>query len=158
MTNLVRRFEPLGELARLQRQVDSLFGEMFGGNSPARVGWTPSVDVEKTADSMVYTLDLPGLRAEDVNIEAQNGVLLISGERTYEQEEKHEGYFVRERSHGTFARSFSLPQGVRTDDITAQFEDGVLKVTVPLPEETKPKRIEVRTGAGATNELTQTTS
>jgi HSP20 family protein len=117
------------------------FDEMFGRTDTATGAWTPSVDVSKTRDAIVYSFDLPGLSPDDVRIELQNGMLLVSGERKEETEEQHEGYFVRARSFGSFARSFTLPQGVGADDVKAEFADGVLKVSVPLPEETKPRRI-----------------
>jgi len=141
MTTSLVPFEPFNDLARMQQRLDAMFEEMFGRTDTARTAWAPSVDVSKTPDAIVYSFDLPGLAADDVTIEIQNGMLLVSGERNEQKEEQHEGYYVRERGFGSFARSFSLPHGVAADDVKAEFTDGVLKITVPLPEETKPKRI-----------------
>ena len=142
----MRRPSPFGELGWLQRQIDEVFDQAFGGPGAqaATTPWLPPVDVAKTADAFVYAFDLPGLTSEDVTLEAQNGMLVVTGNRRHVQDDGHEGYFLRERSYGSFTRSFSLPRGVRPDDITASFESGVLKVRVPLPEETKPKRIPVQ--------------
>lgn len=142
MSTLMR---PFGALDWLQRQLDTAFDEAFSGPQSARTPWVPTADVAKTADAVVYSFDLPGMKESDVSLEVQNGMLVISGERHHEKEEQHEGYFLRERAEGTFTRSFSLPRSVRPDDITASFENGVLKVRVPLPEETKPKRIPLTT-------------
>jgi HSP20 family protein len=91
----------------------------------------------------VLKADLPGLREEDVQIEMRDNVLTISGERRPEFEDTQNGYYRVERAFGSFSRSLTLPEGVDADKISAEFENGVLEVTIPKPEERKPHRVEI---------------
>ena len=119
-----------------------LFNSLF--DSPvAAQRWTPSMDLVETDDHYLLRADLPGMKQEDVAIEFNDGVLTLSGERGHDYERKEKGYFRIERSFGKFSRSLSLPDGVDPDRIDAAFHDGVLEVTIPKPEQRKPRRIEV---------------
>jgi HSP20 family protein len=105
------------------------------------VGWMPAMEVVEKPQLLVVTAELPGLGAKDVNIAVDDGVLTISGEK---QEEKKEGaedsqYYVFERRYGSFRRSFTLPNSVDVDKISAEFDNGVLKVTMPKSENVKAK-------------------
>lgn len=140
----VTRWDPLAQLDRLQREIDRMF-EGRAGSGIESVSWMPSTDVEQTESAVIYKLDLPGTKPEDVKIEVHTGMLTVSGERKHETEEKHEGYYSRERITGSFARTFTLPKGTEQDDISAKFDDGVLTITVPRKEEAKPRTISIGT-------------
>lgn len=108
------------------------------------VVWLPQVEVLQRGDNLVVRADLPGLRPEDVRVEVDNGALTISGERSYQAEDENEGVYHSERAYGAFLRTIPLPQGVNPEDVQARFTDGVLEVTIPLPKESRSKRIDVR--------------
>jgi hypothetical protein len=93
-------------------------------------------------------VDIPGMSADDITIQLHERTLMISGQRREETESEHEGYYSRERTTGSFTRSFLLPDGITAETIAADATDGVLRVTVPLPKPTQPSRIEVRGGSG----------
>jgi HSP20 family protein len=105
--------------------------------------WVPEMDLIENDDHYLLTADLPGMKQEDVSIEFSEGMLTIAGERKIEYERKDKGFFRLERSFGKFSRSLTLPDGVDPDRISATLHDGVLVVTVPKPEQRKPRRIEV---------------
>jgi HSP20 family protein len=132
------------ELNALQGEMNRLFNSFFdeGGNGSQR-RWAPAVDLVEREDSLVLKADLPGMSENDVQIEVRDNVLMISGERTAEHEEKQNGYYRVERAFGHFSRSLQLPGGVDTSGIAASFENGVLEITIPKPEERKPRRIEI---------------
>ena len=105
--------------------------------------WVPEMDLVETEDHYLLKADLPGMKQDDVSIEFNDGALTISGERKAEYERKEKGFFRLERSFGKFSRSLTLPDGVDPDGIQAAFHDGVLEVTIPKPEQRKPRRIAV---------------
>jgi HSP20 family protein len=133
--------------------MNRLFGTFFdsptgAGNGGAR-RWIPAMDLVEEKDHYVLRADLPGLSEQDVNVELEDNVLTISGERKSEHEERKEGFYRVERASGTFARSLTLPQGVDHDSIQARFDKGVLEVRVPKPEEHKPRRVAISVGGSA---------
>jgi HSP20 family protein len=127
------------------RDVDRLFDAFFGADRDQSRRWVPPVDLVEAEDHFVLKADLPGLTEQDVSIEVQDGTLTISGERKDEQESRERGWYRIERSFGSFSRSLTLPDGVDPDGITARFENGVLEVSIPKPEERKPRRVEIST-------------
>jgi HSP20 family protein len=136
------------ELSTLQSEMNRLFNAFFdeGDNGRLRQGtrrWAPAVDLFERDNSLVLKADLPGLTEGDVKIELHDNVLTISGERSADFEDKQNGYYRVERAFGSFSRSLTLPEGVDADQIKASFENGVLEVTIPKPEERKPRRIEI---------------
>jgi len=135
------------ELNTLQTEMNRLFNTFFdeGNGQASQAGrrWAPAVDLFEREDSLVLKADLPGLHEDEVQIEVRDNVLTISGERRAEFEDKQNGYYRVERSFGKFARSLTLPDGVDADSIAASFDTGVLEVTIPKPEERKPRRIEI---------------
>jgi HSP20 family protein len=142
------RWEPLREFSTLQNEMNRLFNTVFdaptagnGGSTLRR--WMPAMDLVETADSFVLRADLPGLTEDDVKIEFDDGTLTVSGERKSEHEAKGEGYYRVERAFGSFSRSLTLPQGIDPEAVTASFDRGVLEVSIPKPEERKPRRIEI---------------
>jgi HSP20 family protein len=143
------RWEPLREFSTLQNEMNRLFNTVFDAPSPGNSGtlrrWMPAMDLVETADHFVLRADLPGLTEDDVKIEFEDGTLTLSGERKVENEDKGEGYYRAERAFGSFSRSLTLPQGIDPEAVTASFDRGVLEVSIPKPEERKPRRIEIGT-------------
>ena len=109
--------------------------------------WSPQVEVRQNGNQITVCADLPGLTAKDIDIEVEDGILTISGERHQSSEDKKEGYYRSERSYGSFARSVALPDGVDENQIRAKFDNGVLEVTVPVPEQRqRGRRVEIQSG------------
>jgi HSP20 family protein len=145
------RWEPLRELSSLQNEMNRLFNTVFDapatpGNGGTMRRWVPAMDLLETADHFVLRADLPGMTQEDVKIELEDSTLTVSGERKSEHEDKQEGYYRVERAFGSFSRSLTLPKGIDADAVTANFENGVLEIRVPKPEERKPRRISIAVG------------
>ncbi len=149
-------WDPVREIDTLQGEMNRLFSTFFdtptarGGNGGAATArrWIPAMDLVEAGEHFVLKADLPGLAESDVNIEVENNVLTVSGERKAELEEKHEGYYRLERAFGAFARSLTLPDGIDADAVTASFDNGVLEVRIPKPAETKPRRVQIAVGGG----------
>jgi HSP20 family protein len=144
------RWEPVREITSIQSEMNRLFNTFFdtptAGNGSAARRWIPAMDLVETDDHFVLKADLPGLKEEDVNIEVEENVLTVSGERKAEHEDKREGYVRVERSYGSFRRSLTLPEGVDAEAVTANFDNGVLEVRIPKPEERKPRRVAIQVG------------
>jgi HSP20 family protein len=145
------RWEPLRELSSLQTEMNRLFNTAFDapatpGNGGTMRRWVPAMDLLETADHFVLRADLPGMTQEEVKIELEDSTLTVSGERKSEHEDKQEGYYRVERAFGTFSRSLTLPKGIDAEAVTASFENGVLEIRVPKPEERKPRRISIAVG------------
>jgi HSP20 family protein len=132
------RWNPARELASMEiDRLNNMFADLYGTGR----GWTPAVDIFESKDrEYVIKADLPEMKREDIHLSFENNVLTLSGERTLEQPE---GLHRSERFHGAFSRSFTLPNTVDGNGITAAYKDGVLTVRVPQREEAKPKQIEV---------------
>jgi HSP20 family protein len=131
------------------RDVDRLFDAFFGGERDAGRRWVPPMDLVEAEDHFLLKADIPGLAEEDVSIEVQDGTLTISGERKAEHEARERGWYRIERSHGSFSRSLTLPDGVDAEGIAAEFDRGVLSVRIPKPEERKPRRVEIKAASAA---------
>jgi HSP20 family protein len=147
------RWQPAGELNTIQNEMNRLFDTLFdvpvrGNGIAASPRWIPPMDLVETADEFVLRADLPGLAENDVNIEVEENVLTISGERKAEHEHRSEGYYRVERAAGAFSRSLTLPEGIDPDSVRASFERGVLEVRIPKPEERKPRRVSIAVGSG----------
>jgi HSP20 family protein len=145
------RWEPLRDLASIQNEMNRLFGNVFdtpapGGNGNTLRRWMPAMDLVETEDQFVLRADLPGLSDGDVNIEVEDNVLTVSGERKSEHETSKEGYHRVERAFGSFSRSLTLPEGVDADAVTASFDRGVLEIRIPKPEQRKPRKISIGVG------------
>ena len=141
--------------APLQTEMNRLFGSLFDSPTLATRRFSPPIDLVETETAYVLRADLPGLRAQDVKIEFDHDVLTISGERRSEQEISANGYRRVERASGSFARSLTLPAGVDASTIEASFTDGVLELTVPKPEQSKPQRIAITATAPSATEGSQ---
>ena len=128
----------------LRRDIDRLFEEAFGGNSNGS-SWMPMVDIRETKSDLNIEFELPGLKPEEVEITADNGVLTVTGEKRSERKEGDESsrYHLIERSYGRFTRSFQLPKGVNENEINADFDHGVLRVRIPKSALPQPRKIEI---------------
>ncbi len=151
---LIRR-EPARELQSLHQEVNRLFGTFFdsqagGGHARALRRWVPAVDLVEEGERYVLRADLPGVREQDVKVEVNDNVLTVSGERHAEHEHRRDGYYRVERSSGRFSRSLLLPDGVDPKAVHARYENGVLEVSVPKPEQPQPHRVSIDVAAGAT--------
>jgi HSP20 family protein len=148
------RWEPTRELSSLQGEMNRLFSAFFDDPGQANGGtgmvnrWIPAMDLVEQDEHYVLRADLPGMREDDVNIELENNVLSISGERKHESAEESKGYYRLERASGAFSRSLTLPEGVDAEAIAASFQDGVLELRIPKPEQRKPHRVRISAGAG----------
>jgi HSP20 family protein len=147
------RWEPLRELASIQNEMNRLFGTVFDapaatGNGGTQRRWMPAMDLVETDDHFVLRADLPGLSESDVDIEVEDNVLTVSGERRPEYQQSKEGYHRVERAFGSFSRSLTLPEGVDAEAVSAGFDRGVLEITIPKPEQRKPRKVSIGVGAG----------
>jgi HSP20 family protein len=138
------RWEPFRELSALQNEMSRWMG--LAGASPANgqsSTWLPAVDVWETEGELMLSFDLPGIPEQDIAIELNDNVLTVSGQRSRETEQSTERYYRFERRFGSFSRSVTLPPGVQEDAVSANYDNGVLEIRVPKPEEPKPKRIQI---------------
>ena len=151
---MITRWAPFRELNTLQDRMNRLFQESIG--SPGNHGeealvsgaFVPPVDVYEDEHKVVIKVEAPGIDQKDLDIRVENRLLTISGERKFEQSEKKENYQRVERQYGSFTRSFTLPGTLDTESIAADYDNGVLKVTLAKRAEAKPKQIKVNIGQG----------
>jgi HSP20 family protein len=129
------------EMTSLQRTMSRLFGgfDLEGG----RAGYFPAVDVAETEKEYVFTADVPGLQKDDVHVEVDKGLLKIRGERKEHKEEKGKNFLRKEHFYGSFNRIFPLPADAKTDNVKADYKNGVLTVRVVRAEELKPKSVKI---------------
>jgi HSP20 family protein len=140
------RWDPFRDLTALQGEVNRLFSRATGGDVGDRQSWTPAIDVVETDHAIVLKAELAGMDPKDINIEVQDNVLTVSGERRFEEEVKEDKFYRIERRYGSFSRSLALPPTADEGKVEAKYENGVLKVTVPKAEIAKPKKITVTVG------------
>ena len=150
----VVRWEPFREVALLQNEMSRFMNGLLEGNGRTSQSWIPALDVWETDNEIVYALDLPGIPEDKISVELDDGALTISAERERTQEESEDRFYRFERRHGTFSRTFGVPQGVTEGDIHADYRNGVLEVHVKKPEQPKPRRIQIGSSEQATIEGT----
>jgi HSP20 family protein len=139
---------PFGLLDALTNDVE----RAFRGFAPAMKEdfWTPATEIRKCNGDLVVTAELPGIQKDDVKVELTDEALIIQGERKSEHTDDHDGYHRTERSYGRFYRMIPLPEGAKPDQVKAELTNGVLKVSIPLPQAKKqPRVVPVETGAKA---------
>jgi len=145
------RWEPLRDLMTAQRDFDRMFRGVFSpegeGDLSTRT-WAPPVDIYENGDNLVLKAEVPGVNPDDVEIRVEDNTLYLKGERKFEKEVKEQNYHRVERTYGTFTRSFSLPNSVDADKVTASYNDGVLTLTMPKKEEAKPRTIKINVSKG----------
>ena len=147
MMNLVR-WNPYGEMTAMKNRINRMFSEPYWltrrMDDDTDMGmWNPVVDLYEKDDHFVIKAELPGVDKKNISIDLKDRVLTLSSERSYENEVKEESYYRRERSYGKFQRAFTLPAHVESDKIKAEFNDGLLQIEVPKPEEQKPKQVTI---------------
>lgn len=135
-------WRPFADFGELRHRVEEMFREAGIGGDGA---WTPSVDVIRKDGTVVLRADLPGIKPDEVKVSVEDDVLTVSGEHTEESEEEEGSYMRRERRFGSFSRSMSLPAGVKAEDIESTTKDGVLEVTIPLPQAEQKQAVEIET-------------
>ena len=146
---VLTRWDPFRELTSLQNRLSRLFEEQLGAGREEALtsgAFIPAVDVYEDEHGIQLKLEVPGIDQKDLDIKVENNVLTVSGERKFEKEEKEENFRRVERRYGSFSRSFTLPNTVNTDDITADYNNGVLTVRLAKRAEAKPKQIKVTVG------------
>lgn len=147
MTNLVR-WEPFRDAVSLRDAMNRLFKEsvvqpLTGWPAPVRAE-ALAMDMYETDDAIIVKAAIPGIKSDKLNISISGDILTIKGETSAEEEIKEENFIHRERCYGSFCRSLTIPLSVVTDKAEAEFEDGVLTLTLPKAEEVKPKAIKVK--------------
>jgi HSP20 family protein len=147
----VSRWEPFHGAATLQEQVNRLFSDVFERNTPesSLSTWAPAVDIYEGEHELVVKADLPDIDPKELDIRVENNVLTIRGERKFEKKVNEENYLRVERTYGAFSRSFSLANTVSPENIRADYQNGVLTLSIPKREEAKPKQIKVNVGTPA---------
>lgn len=134
-------------LTTLQREVNRVFEQMFGGSAAPAAGFAPSVEMKETDQGIVVTAELPGIEEKDVEVLLEGDLLTISGEKQQEKTEEKAGVHLSERSYGSFRRSLRLPWATEPSNAHAGFDKGVLTVTLPKPPEAKPSANRIPIGA-----------
>lgn len=140
------RYNPFSELRAMQDQMNRLLDHAWNrehGEDLREGVWQPPVDIYEDSESVVIKAELPGMDQKDIVVKVENHTLSLRGERKHDQEVRKENYHRIERYYGTFQRCFSLPHTVDVEKITATCDRGVLTITLPKKEETKPKQINV---------------
>lgn len=134
--------DPFSFMRRFHEEMDRSFSRFFGKESRGgEVGtWTPAIEVAERDGQLQVHAELPGLKPEDVKIEVTDDALIIQGERKYEHEENKDGVYRSERRYGQFYREIPLPEGANVEQAKAQFNNGVLEVTLPVPEQKSNRR------------------
>ena len=143
------QWNPLKDREELERRLAALLGTReatgHGGKEALTVAqWSPLVDIMEDEKEYLIKAELPDMKKEDVRLTVENEVLAISGERTFEKEEKGKKYHRTERAYGSFVRSFSLPEDADGSTVSADYKDGVLHVHLPKSQKAKPKAIEIK--------------
>jgi HSP20 family protein len=138
------RYEPWSLFDQLRREMERGLTTQTGEESSAATSdWVPAVDIKETEDSFVIIADIPGVKPEDIEVQMDNGVLTIKGEKQTENKEEHDDFKRVERSYGSFYRRFSLPDTADSESVSAKSDHGVLEITVAKQEKTQPRKIAV---------------
>lgn len=146
LTRFVPFRSPLQDVAVLQNRLNSIFSDFTRPDSGDEVtagNFIPAVDIYEDAQKLVLKLEVPGIKQDDLQIHVENQTLSIKGERRFESNEKEENFHRIERRYGSFVRNFTLPQTVDTNAIEANYDAGVLSVSLPKKAESKPKQVKI---------------
>jgi len=148
---ILNRWEPSRETT-LQEQFNRVFGDMLerADDGSNLTHWAPAVDIFETEHELIVNADLPGVNPQNLDIRVENNILTIRGERKFDGDKANEENYLRvERAYGPFSRSFSLANSVKWDAIKADYQNGVLTLSIPKREEAKPKQVKVNVGTQA---------
>ena len=143
----ITRWDSLRDVLALQNRMNSLFQEYNRsgeGDALTTAAFVPPVDIYEDEHKIVLKLEVPGMKESDLDIQLENNVLTVKGERKFERDEKNKGFHRMERSYGSFVRYFTLPDTVDTENVKAEYKAGVLSITLPKKEVAKPKAIKVQ--------------
>ena len=144
MSNLIR-WEPAREMMTLREAMDHLFDDAFTRPLTLRDGWSaPAINMYQTDDEVVVKASLPGVKADEVQINITGEVLTLKGETRQVEEKKDKAWHMREQRWGAFERAIALPTEVVADKAKAEFENGILTISLPKAEEVKPKIINIK--------------
>jgi HSP20 family protein len=145
-TNLaLAPWRPMSALDELEHQMDDIFGLRALRRFPMMEReWVPAMEMIDKGDQYIIKAELPGMKEEDVDVSLSNDILTVKGEKKSEKEVKEEDYYFSERGYGSFSRSLSLPSDVDAKKVEADFEDGVLKITLPKMAEVKSEKIQIK--------------
>src|SRR6201982_2637894 len=151
---VLTRWDPFREFSTLQDRMNRLFRDSYGEREEALTTSTfaPPVDVYEDEHNITLKIEVPGIDEKDIDVRIENNTLTVHGERKFEKEEKEEHYRRIERQYGSFPRTFTLPNTVDTEGVSATYEKGVLKITLAKKAEAKPKQIKVNVGGEKTLE------
>jgi HSP20 family protein len=149
------KYDPFREVRSLQDEVNRLFSTAYPSNREEMTNgnWFPKVDIFENSDTLVLEAELPGMNSDDFELSFENNTLTLKGERKFEKKSEGDNYHRVERGYGSFTRSFTLPPTVTAEGAKAEFDNGVLRVSLPRREETKARKIEI-TGSGASQPKT----
>jgi HSP20 family protein len=155
---VLTRWEPFREFATLQDRINRVFRDSYTGGSQddslTTSSFAPAVDVYEDEHKVSLKIEVPGIDEKDIDVRVENNTLTVHGERKIEKEEKEENYRRVERQYGSFIRTFTLPTTVDTENVSANYDKGVLKITLPKKAEAKPKQIKVNVGSTTSAEKT----
>jgi HSP20 family protein len=153
---VLTRFEPFREFSTLQDRINRVFRESYRSASQdeplTTSSFAPAVDVYEDEHNVTLKIEVPGIDEKDIDVRLENNTLTVHGERKIEKEEKEENYRRVERQYGSFTRTFTVPNTVDSEKVSATYDKGVLKITLPKKAEAKPKQIKVNVGAEKTLE------
>jgi HSP20 family protein len=152
---VLSRWEPFREFATLQDRMNRLFRESYNENQDQSLttsSFAPAVDVYEDEHNVTLKIEVPGIEEKDIDVSIENNTLTVHGERKIEKEEKEENYRRVERQYGSFTRTFNLPTTVDSEKVSANYDKGVLKISLPKKAEAKPKQIKVNVGGEKTLE------
>ncbi len=157
MSSMITRWDPFRELNTNTDRMNRLFQDTFGQSGRSEEGlvtanFVPPVDIYEDEHSVTVKMEVPGIDQKDIDVRVENNTLVVRGERKFEKDEKEENFHRIERRYGSFYRAFTLPNTVNTEDVSADYENGVLKVKLAKKAEAKPKQIKVNIGQGKTLE------
>src|SRR4029077_16278687 len=155
---VLTRWEPFREFSTLQDRMNRLFRESYNDagkdESLTTSSFAPAVDVYEDEHKVSLKVEVPGIDEKDIDVRVENNSLTVHGERKIEKEEKEENYRRVERQYGSFTRNFTLPTTVDTENVSADYDKGVLKISLPKKAEAKPKQIKVNVGGSKATEKT----
>ena len=149
---VLTRWEPFREFSTLQDRMNRLFRETQGNSQDESLtssSFAPAVDVYEDEHNVTLKIEVPGIEEKDIDVRLENNTLTVHGERKIEKEEKEENYRRVERQYGSFTRTFNLPPTVDAEKVQADYDKGVLKITLPKKAEAKPKQVKVNVGQSA---------
>jgi HSP20 family protein len=144
----ITKWDPFKDLLSIQERMNRLFETALSRSDVAALGdfasWSPLADIYETEENLVISMELPGIREGEIDISITGDTLTIRGERKMDKEVQKESYHRIERAYGAFSRHFNIPAGLETGKVSASFKDGILTLSIPRKEASKPKKIKIK--------------